>query len=282
MNSNKVFIIAEAGINHNGDLNIAKQLIEGAKWAGCDAIKFQKRTINKVYTKEQLDKPRESPWGTTTRDQKEGLEFGEKEYNEIDKYCKKMDIIWFASAWDLDSFKFLKKYDLPYNKIASPMLTHKSLVQEIINEKKYTFISTGMSTIEEIASVVARFKGYECPFEIMHCNSAYPMNNEDANLNCISYLRRLFQCKVGYSGHEVGLIPSVAAVALGATSIERHITLNRSMYGTDQSASVEVQGFKRLVDYIREVEVVLGNGIKCVTQCEEEIKKKLRRNSDVE
>lgn len=271
-----VIIIAEIGINHNGDVSIAKKLIDGAVFAGADAIKFQKRTIEKVYSKEELDKYRESPWGTTNRDQKLGLEFGKKEYNEIDRYCKEKGIAWFASAWDTESQEFLRSYDLKYNKIASAILTHKKLIEMVAEEKKYTFISTGMSSMEEISKVVEIFRGADCPFELMHCNSTYPMKDEEANLKMIPVLREKFNCKVGYSGHEVGLITSCAAVSLGATSIERHITLDRAMYGSDQAASVEILGFYRLVRYIRTVENALGNGEKSISPKEVEIKKKLR------
>jgi N-acetylneuraminate synthase len=272
-----VFIVAEIGINHNGDLEIAKKLIDGAIFAGCDAVKFQKRTVEKVYSKEELDKPRESPWGGTNRDQKYGLEFDKVEYDEIDNYCREKGIYWFASAWDLDSQKFLKPYDLKYNKIASAMLTHRELLEMVAKEKKYTFISTGMCTMEEIEKAVRIFKDANCPFELMHTNSTYPMKDEDANLKMIPVLRERFGCKVGYSGHEVGLITSVAAVALGATSVERHITLDRAMYGSDQAASVEVMGFYRLVDYIKTAEVALGDGKKKITAKEKEIKEKLRK-----
>jgi len=272
-----IFIIAEIGINHNGDVQIAKKLIDGAIFAGAAAVKFQKRTVEKVYSKEELDKSRESPWGTTNRDQKMGLEFGEKEYNEIDRYCKEKEIFWFASAWDIDSQRFLQKYKCKYNKIASAMLTNKELLEEVAKEKKYTFIGTGMSTMEEIEKAVGVFKKYNCPYELMHCNSVYPMPEDQANLKVIPVLREKFNCKVGYSGHEVGLITTCVAVTLGATSIERHITLDRAMYGSDQSASIEIMGFYRLVDYIRTVEKSLGNGIKIVTKEEENIKKKLRK-----
>lgn len=272
-----VFIIAEVGINHNGDINIAKKLIDGAVFAGADAVKFQKRTIEKVYSPGELDVPRESPWGTTNREQKFGLEFEKKEYDEIDAYCKDKGIEWFASAWDVDSQLFLRQYNLKYNKVASAMLTNKELLQLIAEEKKYTFISTGMSTMEEIGKAVKVFQDKNCPYELMHCNATYPMEDKDANLKLIPILRNKFNCKVGYSGHEVGLITSCAAVALGAISVERHITLDRSMYGSDQAASVEVMGFYRLVDYIRVIEVALGDGIKRITPQEVEIKKKLRR-----
>ncbi len=272
-----VFIIAEIGINHNGDLNTAKKLIDGAMFAGCDAVKFQKRTLEKVYLKEELDKPRESPWGTTNREQKVGLEFSRKEYDEIDRYCRERGIEWFASAWDIDSVRFLDFYNLEHNKIASPMLTHKELLKIIARQGKLTFISTGMSTMEQIARAVSIFRDAGCPFELMHCNSAYPMKDKNANLKVIYTLRKRFRCSVGYSGHEVGLITTCAAVALGATSIERHITLDRAMYGSDQAASVEVIGFYNLVQYIRTIETTFGNGRKIVTSEEEAIRAKLRK-----
>jgi len=272
-----IFIIAEIGINHNGDVNIAKKLIDGAVFAGCDAVKFQKRTIEKVYSKEELDKPRESSWGSTVRDQKLGLEFGKKEYDEIDRHCKGKGIDWFASAWDIDSQKFLRQYDLNYNKIASAILTYRELLETVAEEKKCTFISTGMSTLEEITKAIQVFKDRGCPFKLLHCNSTYPMKDKDANLLMIPKLRKMFNCDVGYSGHEVGLITTCAAVALGATVIERHITLDRAMYGSDQAASIEVMGFHRLIGYIKTIESALGDGQKRITADEEEIKKKLRK-----
>ena len=272
-----VFIIAEIGINHNGDLKIAKRLIDGAIFAGADAVKFQKRTIEKVYMQEELDKPRESPWGHTTRDQKYGLEFGREEYDEIHRYCCEKRMTWFASAWDLDSQIFLQGYDCYYNKVASAMLTNRDLLEIIAQEGKHTFISTGMSTLAEISAAIEIFKKANCPFELMHCNSTYPMPVEQANLRVIPKLKKHFNCDVGYSGHEVGLVVSCAAVALGATSVERHITLDRSMYGSDQAASVEVMGFHRLVNYIRAVEKALGNGSKQVSAEENRVKQKLRR-----
>lgn len=272
----KTYIIAEIGINHNGDMKIAKKLIDIAVIAGCDAVKFQKRTIDKVYSKEMLDSPRVSPWGNTQRMQKEGLEFSENEYDEINEYCKVKVIDWFASSWDIDSQKFLQKYHLKYNKVASAMLTNYELLKEIASEGKYTFISTGMSNYEEINKAIEIFKNRNCPFELMHCNSTYPMRNEDANLLMIKKLKEKYDCKVGYSGHEKGTLVSICAVTLGATSIERHITLDKTMYGSDQGASIEPYELFKLVKDIREVEKILGNGEKILSQAELEVKKKLR------
>jgi len=272
-----VFITAEIGINHNGDIIVTKQLIDIAKEAYCDAVKFQKRTVEKVYSKEVLDSPRESPWGTTNREQKLGLEFGKKEYDIINDYCKQKSIDWYASSWDIDSQLFLRQYDLKFNKVASAMLTNIELVKTIAEEKKYTFVSTGMSTIEEIKAAVKIMKEYECPFELMHSNSSYPMKPEEANLNCIQTLKEEFGCKVGYSGHETGsYLICVAAAVLGASSIERHITLDRSMYGSDQSASLEKPGLVRMVKDVRRVEKILGDGEKRVWDSEISVMKKLR------
>tara|TARA_Y100000310_G_scaffold39188_2_gene36775 strand:- start:1147 stop:2028 length:882 start_codon:yes stop_codon:yes gene_type:complete len=272
------FIIAEIGINHNGDLKIAKKLIDGAVTAGCDAIKFQKRTLEDVYDAVDLDRLRDSPWGITNRQQKEGLEFGKNEYDEINRYCKKKGIEWFASAWDIKSQKFLQQYDLKYNKIASAMLTHIKLLEEVAKERRHTFISTGMSTLEEIDTAVNIFREYECPFELMHCNSSYPMPIKDANLRVIQTLKERYDCDIGYSGHETGIVVCCAAVALGATSIERHITLDRAMYGSDQAASMELTGLNRLVEYVRAIESALGSPHKTVTEEEQLIKQKLRRH----
>jgi len=275
-----VFITAEIGINHNGKLQIAKKLIDVAVLAGCDAVKFQKRTIEKVYSKDVLDSPRESPWGTTVREQKEGLEFGQEEYDRIDQYCREKGIDWFASAWDIDSQYFLKQYNLRYNKIASAMLTHEELLNLVAEEGKHTFLSTGMSTTEEIDKAVDIFRRKECPFELMHCNSSYPMPDGDANLKTIETLRERYNCKVGYSGHEVGLQISIAAVAIGATSIERHITLDRAMYGSDQAASLEPQGLLRLVRDIRIIEQGMGDGVKRITAKEDQARAKLRPTAE--
>jgi N-acetylneuraminate synthase len=270
-----VFITAEIGINHNGDIDIAKKLLKVASNAGCDAVKFQKRTIEDVYSPDELDVPRESPFGNTNREQKNGLEFGKEEYDEINKYCKELNIEWFASAWDLKSQDFLNQFDCKYNKVASAMLTIDDLVEKIASEAKYTFISTGMCTLDELDRVVDIFKDSDCPFELMHCNSSYPMENKDANLIVIKTLRDRYKCKVGYSGHERGLQISLAAVAMGATSIERHITLDVSMYGSDQSASIEPNGLDRLVRDIRIIEEALGNKEKTITETESKIREKL-------
>ena len=274
-----VFFIAEIGINHNGSLEIAKKLIDMAKSAGCDAVKFQKRTIEKVYSKETLDSFRESPWGTTTREQKEGLEFGEKEYDEIDRYCREKGIIWFASAWDIESQRFLQKYNLQFNKIASAMLTNKELLEEVAKEKKHTFISTGGSSMEQIKSAVEIFNQHECPIELMHTNSSYPMKLEEANIRCIETLKKEFDVKIGYSGHEASsYIVCVLAAVFGVTSIERHITLDRTMYGSDQAASLEKLGLERMVRDVKRVEKILGDGVKRIWDSEIPVMKKLRGN----
>lgn len=275
----KIFIIAEIGINHNGNIDLAKKLIDAAVVAGCDAVKFQKRTVDKVYTKEYLDGPRQSPWGETQRAQKEGLEFSKAEYDIIDAYCREKGITWYASAWDIDSQKFLRQYDCKYNKVASAMLTKKALLEEIADEGKYTFIATGMSSYEEIDQAVEIFERHNCPYELMHCNSTYPMPIEEANLKLISELAKRYQCKVGYSGHETGTLVSVCAAAMGASSIERHITLDRNMYGSDQKASIEPYELCRLVKDIRDVEKILGDGRKILSTAEEEVKRKLRGQS---
>jgi N-acetylneuraminate synthase len=254
----KPYLIAEIGINHNGDINIAKQLIKNAKDCGFNSVKFQKRTIEIVYDKKTLDIPRESPWGTTTRQQKFGLEFEKLEYDEIDKYCKEVNIEWFASAWDVQSIKFLDNYNLKYNKIASAMIIDQNLLNEVAKQKKYTFISTGMSTKDDIDNAVNIFKKNNCSFELMHCVSTYPMKAEDANLVTINELKKEYDCDVGYSGHENGVVISLAAVVLGITSLERHITLDRTMYGSDQAASLEFSGMKDLTGSIEKILIALG------------------------
>lgn len=255
-----MFIIAEIGINHNGDLNIAKQLIDVAKEAGCDAVKFQKRTVEKVYTKEFLDSPRESPWGNTQRDQKNGLEFSMRQYQEIDTYCQQVGIPWFASAWDMESLEFLKAFNLRYNKIASAMLVYPDFLEAVARQYRYTFISTGMSDINILDRTVKIFQDTGCPFELMHCVSVYPCPDDKVNLKRINTLRDRYRCRVGYSGHEAGVAISVAAAGMGIDSLERHITLDRTMYGSDQAASLEPNGLRQLVESVRKVEKALGDG----------------------
>ena len=270
------FIIAEIGINHNGDMKICKKLIDIAKTSGCDAVKFQKRTLNKVYTEEQLLSHRDSPWGNTTYDQKKGLEFGLKEYKIIDSYFKKKKITWFASAWDLESQKFLNNFRLKFNKIASAMIVDKKFLDFVAKQKKHTFISTGMSNMKNISDAVKIFKKRKCSFELMHCVSTYPMKDDTANLNMINVLKKKFKRNVGYSGHENGLVISIAASAFGLSSLERHITLDRTMYGSDQSASIEPNGLTSLVSSVRKIEKALGNGKKVFLPEEKIISKKLR------
>ncbi len=278
-----IFVISEIGINHNGDIELAKQMIQESKNCGADAVKFQKRDIDLVYDKKLLEEYRESPWGKTQRAQKEGLEFNEKEYNEIDKFCKKIDIKWFASAWDLKSLEFLDKFDLDYHKIASAMIVDQDLLREVAKRKKHTFISTGMSNIEDIDKAVKVFKENNCSFELMHCISKYPFDDKLANLNLISELRNKFNCDVGYSGHERGgLAISYAAAALGITSLERHFTLNRTMYGSDQAASIEPKTFKELIGGVRKIEQAMkGDKVKKILDEEIPVAKKLRAHINV-
>ena len=281
--SKKIFIIGEIGINHNGDIDLCKKIIEGEKNAGADAVKFQKRNINNVYKKEFLDSFRDSPWGKTQRDQKLGIEFEEKDYDEIDKYCKEIDILWFASAWDLDSLNFLKKYSCKFNKIASAMIIDLNFLESVSNEKKHTFISTGMTSFKDIEKAIEIFKKNKCSFELMHCVSTYPMKPEDANLKTINGLRNKFNCDVGYSGHENGLAISYAAASLGITSLERHITVDRTLYGSDQAASIEISGFAEMISGIRKIEKALGKEkVGFITEEEKEIAKKLRGHIKVE
>ena len=271
-----IFLIAEIGINHNGDLDICKQLIDVAKDAGCDAVKFQKRDVELVYSKDILDAARESPWGSTQRDQKIGLEFNQAEYEEINRYCQEKSIAWFASAWDLNSQQFLRQFNCSYNKIASAMLIYEDLLVEVAKEQKHTFISTGMSNYSDIDKAVDIFSKNNCSFELMHTVSTYPLQVEHANLKMINTLRERYGCQVGYSGHEAGLAISYAAAALGASSIERHITLDRSMYGSDQAASVEPNGLRMLCNAVRKIEAAMGDGVKRIIDAEVPIAQKLR------
>ena len=277
MFENMIIITAEIGINHNGDLNIVKKLIDMAVDSGCNAVKFQKRTVEKVYSKSVLDSSRESPWGTTTREQKMGLELSLSDFTIIDKYCKKKKIDWYVSCWDTQSQKDMRRFKTKFNKVASAMLTHKKLLELISKERKYTFISTGMSTMSQISDAVKIFRKNKCPFELMHSHSSYPMNEDEANLKVIETLRKKFKCNVGYSGHESSsYVVCLTAATLGATSIERHITLDRGMYGSDQAASLEEVGLKRMIRDVRAVEKILGDGKKRIWDSEIPVQKKLR------
>ncbi len=272
----KPYIIAEIGINHNGDMDIAFELIDMAKSCGCDAVKFQKRTIDLVYTKSFLDSPRNSPWGGKQRDQKEGLEFSIEQYRKIDSYCNKKEIDWFVSCWDINSQKIMRQFNTNYNKVASAMATNEDFLKVVAEERKLTFLSTGMTTMEEIKSAVNIFESVECPLVLMHTVSTYPAKDNQLNLNCINTLREEFKKPVGYSGHESTVTPSLYAAALGAICIERHITMDRAMYGSDQSASLQESGLRNLVQSLRKYQAVLGDGVKRIIPEELEVAKKLR------
>ncbi len=272
----RVFFVAEIGINHNGDIEIAKQLINQAKAAGCDAVKFQKRTIDIVYSPEVLAQKRESPWGTTQREQKEGLEFGQAEYDIIDAYCRQLGIEWFASAWDIPSQHFLRRYDRTYNKVASAMATHLPFLKEVASEGKPTFLSTGMCTYGDIDRAVEIFKAAGCPILLMHTVSTYPAAEKDLNLSTMHALRERYGLPVGYSGHEPSVSPSIMAAMMGAMAIERHVTLDRAMYGSDQAASLELPGLVNLMGSIRKISECVGDGVKRLSPAEAAVAKKLR------
>ncbi len=273
-NKKKIFLIAEIGINHNGSVKLAKKLIDRAKLAGFDAVKFQKRTPD-ISTPDSKKKTlRETPWGFITYlDYKKKIEFGRKEYDEIDLYCKKIKIPWFASPWDLPSLNFLKKYKLKYMKIPSAMLTNTKLVEAISKLKIKTFISTGMSTLKDIDKVYKIFKKNNSNFMIMHTVSTYPCPDKDLNLSLIKVLKKRYNCNIGYSGHEVSVSPSLVAASFGAEAIERHVTLDRTMWGTDHSASLELPGMTQLCTLIRKFELYSGDGVKKISR---EEKKKLQ------
>ena len=271
-----VFVIAEIGINHNGSLDIAKKIIEGAKRAGCDAVKFQKRTPEICVPKDQWNIERDTPWGRMTYiDYRHKVEFSKDDYKEIDQFCKKQGIIWFASCWDLEAVDFIEEFDPPIFKTASASLTDSELLKKHTKLNKPVLVSTGMSTMEEIEQAVETF-GFE-HLLIAHSTSSYPCKYEELNLKMITTLREKYPVPIGYSGHETGLSPTWAAVALGANFVERHITLDRAMWGTDQAASVEVDGFYRLVRNIRDIETALGNGVKKVYESELSARIKLRK-----
>ena len=269
------YVIAEIGINHNGSLETAKQLIDVAVDAGCDAVKFQKRTVDVVYTAEELARPRENPFGPTNGDLKRALEFGHDAYHEIDRYCRTKGIAWFASCWDEASVDFIEKFQPPCYKIASASLTDDALLRHHAAMRRPIVLSTGMSTIEQIQHAVETLATDD--LVLLHCNSTYPAKLEELNLRALQTFQRLFEIPVGYSGHEVGLPTTLAAVALGAAVVERHVTLDRAMWGSDQAASLEPAGLKRLVRDIRAIERALGDGIKSVWDSERPVMAKLRR-----
>ena len=269
------FIIAEIGINHNGSVELAKKMIDIAVTTGCDAVKFQKRTVDIVYTKEELASERKSVFGNTNGDLKRGLEFGEKEYKEIDEYCKEKGIIWFASCWDENSVDFIEQFNPPCYKIASACLTDDNLLRYTKEKGKPIILSTGMSTMEEIKHAVS-ILGEE-NLIILHCTSTYPSNADEMNLRVIENFRKEFSCPIGYSGHERGITPSVLAVAMGACVVERHITTDRTNWGSDQAASLETAGLYHMVRDIRQTPIILGDGKKIVYPRELPIIDKLRR-----
>ena len=277
LNIKKPFLIGEIGINHNGSIKLAKKIIELASNSGFDAVKFQKREPDISTPEDQKSKLRQTPWGEMTYlDYKKKIEFGHKEFKEIDKFCKKKKIIWFASAWDIPSQQFLKEYNLKYNKIASAMLTNLDLLNKVADEKKFTLISTGMSTLKDIGNAIKIFKKKKCKYALMHCVSTYPCPVENLNLKMILTLKKRFKCEVGYSGHENSVSPSVIAYMLGARYIERHITLDRSMWGTDQSASLSENGMKNLSNILKKSPLVLGDGVKRLPKEEKEMLKKFK------
>ena len=272
------FVIAELGTNHMGDIEVAKKIIDVAVDAGCNAVKLQKKNVEKIYTKEFLDSSLDSPWGITQREMRLHREFSDNEFKKIDVYCKKKKIPWFVSCWDVESQKQMRKFKTKYNKIASAMLVHDKLLETVAQEKKHTFISTGMSTLNDIEKAVKIFRKHKCSFELMHCHSAYPMPPEEANLKLIPFLAKKFHCKVGYSGHEVAATNiSIPAILLGATSIERHVTIDRTAFGHDQAASLEPKGLIQLVRDIRIVDKIMGDGKKRVWKSELNSKNKLRQ-----
>lgn len=271
----RTYVIAEIGINHNGDIETAKRLIAAAKQAGCDAVKFQKRTIDVVYTAEELAKQRENPFGPTNGDLKRGLEFSFEDYAEIDRYCKELDITWFASPWDEDSVDFLEQFDVPCYKIASASLTDSGLIERIKATGKPVLLSVGMSTEAEIDKAVVAIG--EEKLILLHCTCLYPPKPEQINLRAMQTLMYKYDVLVGYSGHEADTIISAAAVALGACVVERHFTLDRDMWGSDQKASIEPDEMQALVENIRLVEAALGSPVLQLLPDEQPVKEKLRR-----
>jgi N-acetylneuraminate synthase len=273
----KPYVIAEIGINHNGDVDLAKEMIAKAHECGCQAVKFQKRTPELCVPPHQRDTPRDTPWGNITyMEYRYKVEFEKKEYDEIDAFCKKLGIDWFASAWDVPSLEFLRTYDCPYNKIPSAMITHRELVKQVALEGKMTFISTGMSEYSDIDYIVSLFRELKCPFILLHAVSEYPVSNDKLNLRHITTLRERYKCPVGNSGHESTMLPSLIAMMMGAVAIERHFTINRAMWGTDQAASLEPRGLATLMNYINQIPYVLGSGEHVISEQEKANAKKLR------
>lgn len=269
------FVIAEIGINHNGSVDLAKKMIDEAVLAGCDAVKFQKRTVDAVYTKEELQTPRANYFGPTNGDLKRGLELSFEDYCEIDEYCTAKKIMWFASCWDKESVDFIDRFDPPCYKISSAALTDDDLIKYTKSKGKPILLSTGMSTIEEIQHAV-KVLG-EDDLILFHCTSTYPTDHKEVNINAIVQLKELFNCPIGYSGHERGYLPSVLSVVMGACTVERHITIDRTLWGSDQAASLESEGLRRMVRDIRNVPIVMGDGNKTVYDSEKPIIKKLRK-----
>ncbi len=273
------FVIAEIGINHNGSVDLAKRMIDEAVMAGCDAVKFQKRTVTKVYTPEELDVYRPNYYGSTNRDLKLGLELSYEDYCIIDEYCRDKKIMWFASCWDLDSVDFIEQFDVPCHKVASAMLTDDEFLLKLKSLGKPILLSTGMSSMEEIRHAVDLLG--EDNLVLFHCTSTYPTNHTEINLRVIEAFREEFSCPIGYSGHERGLLPSILSVELGANSVERHITVDRTLWGSDQAASLEPEGLRRMVRDIREVKKILGDGNKKVYDSELPVRDKLRKTKKV-
>jgi len=277
-----VFFIAEIGINHNGSLKLAKQMIDVAAMLGADAVKFQKRTPELCVPEAKKNIPKETPWGTITYlEYKKRIEFGEKEYKEIDRYCKEKGILWTASAWDIPSFDFIESFDVPFHKVASAKLTDKELLEKIRETKKPVFLSTGGSTSDQIKKAVCLLEATN-PLVILHCNSGYPARDEELNLKVIETLKKEFPNHIiGYSGHEEGITASITAATLGAKVIERHITLDRAMWGTDQAASIEYSGLRRLIRDLKKLPLWLGDGKKKVYETEKKVMEKLRNKDTI-
>jgi N-acetylneuraminate synthase len=273
----EIMFIAEIGINHNGDVSLAKKMMRLAKNCGCDYVKFQKRTPEITTPSDKKNMIRETPWGNMTYlKYKKKIEFGSKQYDQINKFSKKIGIGWFASAWDIESLNFLKRYNLKYNKIASAMITNLKFLKEVAKQKKITFISTGMSTYKDIERAIKIFKNHKCKFILMHSVSTYPCREEDLNLSLIPKLKKKYKCNVGYSGHESTLSPTIGACYLGANSIERHITLDRSMWGTDQASSLSPEGLRNLMAMINKIPTIKGDGKKRILEGEKVKSKELR------